>query len=530
MPSRKKDAPPKELPTVEPFALSAIPVDGESYCGFLHRLAQRNDGVSFSAILSLIGTYPGVHRLDPAILQRLSMVSGFAPAVLDKRLGAAPHVGHSKVHFGLWSVPPTTSRVCPQCLEEAPIHRQIWQHRLVTVCPIHGCPIISNCPGCGVALTWRRSRLTECPKGDNLRLRQDRAASKDLLAATRHFCDRVGLGRPWGKPTIHGEVASLSNDDFVILVRRVALLVDKLEAFRATAGSATQGQKLVPHAGSDTGLKKAMEIVGDWPTGVGELLAPFVAPGKTFVREPKLLSWLRDNYLGDLSREAPAPYRLIKSILIDVAAELGDTFSLRRHMDRDGLATIEEIGRQTGLTRKIILEAASKQEWETSVRVVGKQSHVHMILSDVEAWLESERIITVAQAGRLLGLERNSVFKLLRMGLLGPDVRTPERNSQAILKRSDVEALLSLLRRQRQGPAKVTRYPVATCPAVPRENGKVGNRSVPHMIKAVADGWLRYWGEPDAPLQWHFHEKDFEGLPRKRRSRSLNGARIAGIP
>lgn len=115
------------------------------------------------------------------------------------------------------------------------------------------------------------------------------------------------------------------------------------------------------------------------------------------------------------------------------------------------------------------------------------------------------------------------------MGLLGHDARNPGGQSTIQLKRSAVETLLQRLLRQRKGRAKVTRYPAATCPAIPREDGRTGNRSLNYLIKTVADGRLRYWGEPDAPRQWHFHEEDFEGLFRRPKVLVDMAARIAGI-
>lgn len=521
MSARKKDVPAKELPVLDRFPLSVIPVKGESYCGFLHRLAARNMLPSLYSILKLIGTYPGVHRLDDAILRRLSTASGFAPTVLEKYLGAGAHIGHSDVHWGLWCATPT-SRICPQCFEEAPIHRQVWQHRFVDVCPVHECPIVSGCPDCGSSLWWWRPRLTECGNGHNLRRRQDGHGLDSLIAVTRHFYERFGLGRPWPKPVIHEEIASLSNDDFVVFVRRLALLVDKLAFFGSSAkegGRSVRAPTLL--TGSDEGLRKAMEMISHWPTALHELLEPFVEQGTPFIPNRKLLVWIRAEFLRKGSDEAPASYRLIRQALMDIGSRLGDTHSLRRRQDQDELVTISEVQRRTGLPRAIIQNAASKFGWEASTYLVGgRRTRVHVKLSDVENWFGEDggEVITVTEASTILGVKLKTVLRLASMGLLGVEAQSEAaRRAPTSLKRSDVEALLRCLRRQRKGPAKNTRYPAASCTAIRQENGKVTSQTLSFLIEAVAAGKLRYWGEPNAPQNWHLHEEDFEKLLRKQK-------------
>ncbi|MDT7541678.1 MAG: hypothetical protein QOE33_1582 [Acidobacteriota bacterium] len=57
---------------------------------------------------------------------------------------------------------PGHPKICPQCLSDAAYCRRIWEFILVTVCPIHKCQLIDECPNCNQRITWGRSRLTTC--------------------------------------------------------------------------------------------------------------------------------------------------------------------------------------------------------------------------------------------------------------------------------------------------------------------------------------------------------------------------------
>jgi hypothetical protein len=60
------------------------------------------------------------------------------------------------------SIRPGHPKICPRCLRDAPYCRRIWEFILVTVCPIHRCQLIDECPNCNQRITWVRNKLTTC--------------------------------------------------------------------------------------------------------------------------------------------------------------------------------------------------------------------------------------------------------------------------------------------------------------------------------------------------------------------------------
>ena len=73
-------------------------------------------------------------------------------------------------------------RVCPACLRERPIWWAIWDLGLITACPIHGCLLLSRCPGCKRHLAWQRLAVHKCRCGLVFRDLTIEPADRDLVA------------------------------------------------------------------------------------------------------------------------------------------------------------------------------------------------------------------------------------------------------------------------------------------------------------------------------------------------------------
>lgn len=56
------------------------------------------------------------------------------------------------------------AKVCPSCLHDSPYCRKVWNLSFATVCPIHSCLLIDECPKCGSTINWLRSKVCECKK------------------------------------------------------------------------------------------------------------------------------------------------------------------------------------------------------------------------------------------------------------------------------------------------------------------------------------------------------------------------------
>lgn len=504
-----------EAEDLQPFGLTVVPVAGESFSGYIRRLAERTMEPSMSGLHTLVGARLGSNRLAPEAISRLSTISGFMPAVLESRLGASARFGHSEGRQSPWPEA-TASRICPECVAEAPIHRQVWHHVLVEVCPIHEGPIIDACPDCGSPLRWQRPRLEQCCNGHPLVLRHFEKASDVLLRATRHLYDRVGLNGGWRKPSLNEGVASLSNDEFVSFVKKLGFLDGKFDEFRLPGG---RGGSPMPRNSLTIGkaaCRRGMELVARWPDSLGDLLGPFIQPGQPFIVDQRLLNWLNHTFVPGLQRHDVVSYELIRNELSALASRCGDDLSFPPK-DADELISIDEIIRVTGSRKSNILAIAAEAGWRLISRNTGAGKMRYVERTEFERWrIAEDRNISFLEAGELLGLQPSRVRRLASLGLLGGDAQAASRlRKPVLLKRSKISKLLARLERQRLGPSRRTRYPAAECPCIPAEDGRPRHRTLTGVIQAVAAGKLRYWGEANVPESWHLHEGDVQALRLK---------------
>jgi hypothetical protein len=57
---------------------------------------------------------------------------------------------------------PDRLKICPGCLRESGYARKMWELIPVTVCPIHKCLLLDECPNCNARLTWIRESISQC--------------------------------------------------------------------------------------------------------------------------------------------------------------------------------------------------------------------------------------------------------------------------------------------------------------------------------------------------------------------------------
>lgn len=151
------------------------PRSGESFTGYIIRLTELNQYDSPSWIFRRAGI--GYHRqkcaatshtpIDLSALASLSNVDKSDLESLRYPTDRRSNSSYRRLFYGL-TVPQYVIRqrhpkVCPKCLREAVYIRRIWEFALVTVCPIHSCLLIDECPNCGKRISWLRNSVAACP-------------------------------------------------------------------------------------------------------------------------------------------------------------------------------------------------------------------------------------------------------------------------------------------------------------------------------------------------------------------------------
>lgn len=155
--------------------LRSKPKPDESFMGFILRLTELNEYDSPAWIVREAGIgYPhnrsavAFHKtLDLSALATFTGVDITDLVSLRYPVDKHSHTTYRRLFFGLtvpqYVIRPKHQKVCPGCLLDGSYIRRIWEFALVTVCPIHECLLLDECPDCGKRITWTRNKVAVCP-------------------------------------------------------------------------------------------------------------------------------------------------------------------------------------------------------------------------------------------------------------------------------------------------------------------------------------------------------------------------------
>jgi AraC-like DNA-binding protein len=161
--------------TKRSLVFSAIPQEGESFIGYLIRLTDVNHYDTSSWILQLANLRERLHKVSLAFDDRLNLtplahLTGVEEAKL-KNLQYRPSTTRRQKYgeyFVLAAPAPRIAirahrpKVCTKCLIQYGYIRKIWDLAPVTVCPLHQCLLIDECPNCARPLPFTRGKVSIC--------------------------------------------------------------------------------------------------------------------------------------------------------------------------------------------------------------------------------------------------------------------------------------------------------------------------------------------------------------------------------
>lgn len=181
------------------------PLLGESFLGFLMRLAEANGYAGVTELLSSTLTFmqPATGRSpsraaleirsQPDLLSlvgriAVGLASSTSQYAIQLLADDALFIEGCRVDFDAWLG--DYAQVCPQCLREHGFARDSWDLAAVAVCSKHHSALLDICGQCGKRLDWRRASLLSCGYcGADLRAMttesvggSDGAASEDFEA------------------------------------------------------------------------------------------------------------------------------------------------------------------------------------------------------------------------------------------------------------------------------------------------------------------------------------------------------------
>ena len=204
----------------------------------------------------------GVSDVDPTKVARLCG-HGSDAAATERVVRATPRVTSADVsifservareHFSV-----VNRRWCPECMEEDPYHRAVWDIPYFTACPDHGVRIVEDC-GCERRPAWKRSLPDKCVNGhrfDDAARTPAPALEASLSAYVR---DRL-LGRD-RRPSALDDLPTLG-----------AALTVMDRVGQASLGEAKNMNALRRDLGRAGVAAEGFRVLSDFPAGFDDLL------------------------------------------------------------------------------------------------------------------------------------------------------------------------------------------------------------------------------------------------------------------
>jgi hypothetical protein len=428
------------------------PIAGESFYGYLLRLAEANGYVSDRWITELAGI-EGRLSTGTGDVEPLARLLGHDPALLEAmRYPPSPWAGRRRINLfngrpiNRLAINIDRPRVCPACLTDSPHLRMAWELAPTAICPSHGTVLLDACPTCGKAISWNRSHVCQChhcgtdfrkavpPQADSRG-----AGLSALLLAAAGLAEAPAEGH--GFPT---ELRTLSLADLV----QALLLLGAAASGLPFAGGHWSCTKLSTGEMAKL-LKDAAEALGDWPNGLHTLLEKLngkMPPGHTGLQwsfgrfYTGLFRDLQGTNLGFLRKEVEA-FASQKWTGGSLTGRNRRFSEMGRHSTR--FACRSEAARKLHVRPETIdellnaglLRGERRQAGSRSITLIDRESLKH----GLDGLLELEDVC------RLLGLSRGPVKDLAAAGHLRRVILGKGERRRPYYLREEAEELMASL-------------------------------------------------------------------------------------
>lgn len=443
---------PRLLVTAESFP-------DESLRGYLLRLCELN-GYRRLRWLTKFAGYRGYNTPpDNRAFRILSRLSGIPEGRLHafaynevQKSGAGTHlIRYSR--FGTTLIKScllehTHARICPHCLAEASYMRAIWDIKFVTACARHGAAFLERCPRCSQRLTWKRSSVSFCTCGFDLRQAQTVPIMGPELELNKLMHSASGQFDPVSQSEYGLPVADLA-------LLNLSEILDLLTFIGRVNASGSEKKKFLP---SKLPLQDAVALTrhstvcfSDWPTHFHVLLRNSIGHQKkteifrvrqrlkklypratALVRQPRY-EFVRHairNFLGEES----GGHRIRRSVFVP-DLDHGTTQFLSANQVSNTLRCDNSTVRHL-LERGFLRRAISERVSRSAIFITRKS------VESLSNFLASS--VGVVEAARMLGVTERTVF-FLEKGRLIIARPHPIRRRRSLFMRDDIKKLLVTL-------------------------------------------------------------------------------------
>ena len=359
------------------LAVRSLPVLHENILGLLLRLSEANSYCVSSAYRIVgIGTRDGSRRtapfpvFDAANLADLADLTGCDTDALSRLDGW--RLARNVISLAGDRVSPLlfdarAAKVCPACLAERGFMRSEWRLSLWTVCPVHRCKMLTECPRCGMELGWNRKGVDTCCDGFNLSDARTDPADEGSCEVVRRIARSMSRSVPSDEPTADALIGSLSAADLMVLMTWFDHLHETCNSPRTRFNA-----KFMSRSVAGRVIRRACDIFGDWPRALHGLLRRYLLQGEARINE---VVQTRFKALAAEIRTHPTlrEFPPLKREFEEFKASLSPVFALDRRADVPSVPNHLNLGQAAqllGVSRGTIAQRIKDGELIGEIRVM----------------------------------------------------------------------------------------------------------------------------------------------------------------
>ena len=260
---------------------TAKPEADESFMGYILRLTELNGYKSPSWLMSSVGLNHSLSRHSCSFisessepLKLLAGLSGItAPELAQltyQLVNDYQHCSFFGVSIDRHCIRPGWPKICPECLRENAYCHRAWECALITVCHIHECMLLDECPNCGRPIMWSRGSVSRCSCKFDWREAPVKSVKEQELKVTRIIHYLCGLPCDEAISSTlaqHNLVPKLSLQAFISAIVFMAGQLQGLSVITCTGLLPVSRRKEL-----HTFITQASYIFEDWPNSFYQFL------------------------------------------------------------------------------------------------------------------------------------------------------------------------------------------------------------------------------------------------------------------
>jgi hypothetical protein len=394
------------------FPLRPKTFPGESLRGYLKRLAEVS-GLDSVRHLDAVCNQPRerMHRLGDLgeLAEMLALDASELEAMRFKR------VKDDKGYFRGCLIPaafinPKSMRCCPQCLLEAPYHRNAWDLAFVHVCPIHAIHLIDRCPGCKKPLSWERPSVIACGNcGQHLSRRGSVEGDPDVALATGRLLSMIGgidgLSKELFVPAIMSGLSFGQVMDFTLFLGRMST---------ALSGAVPKRGKAFADTRMDDILVQGLSVADQWPEAFHGLMERQIdACGRkgSITKQLGLVSRVASDTgtgWGEIIRKELVEFLVPRTeVPLRPNNELG-----KEVLQRRGLCTLKEAQAMFNVDLKRFNSIRKSPAWKGVLDAADHSEFLPIAMIE-EIARELDGVMSLIELGRAIGIVHKDKLKII---------------------------------------------------------------------------------------------------------------------